>query len=118
MAALESVLVPEPLLGNFVHQRPSDAGRSFERPNILPYNSYQSMHLPPKQSILLPENSGITGPTKAFANPTPLGLASFGFNAFLLSILNWHTRDVTSPSIIIGAAFAYGGLVQLLAGMW
>jgi len=27
-------------------------------------------------------------------------------------------RDITEPNIVVGPAFAYGGLVQLCAGMW
>jgi succinate-acetate transporter protein len=28
------------------------------------------------------------------------------------------TDGLSKPNIVVGAAFAYGGLVQLLAGMW
>lgn len=55
---------------------------------------------------------------RKFANPAPLGLSAFALTTFVLSLINLSTRDITSPSIVIGAAFAYGGLVQLLAGMW
>ena len=55
---------------------------------------------------------------KVFANPAPLGLSAFALTTFVLSLINMGTRGVTEPNIIIGAAFAYGGLVQLLAGMW
>ena len=27
-------------------------------------------------------------------------------------------RDIKEPNIVVGLAFGYGGLVQLLAGMW
>ena len=27
-------------------------------------------------------------------------------------------RDLTAPNIVVGLAYGYGGLVQLLAGMW
>lgn len=50
------------------------------------------------------------------ADPAPLGLAAFALTTFLLSAKNagWtHGTDAW-----IGYAFAYGGLVQLLAGMW
>ncbi|CAK3822669.1 hypothetical protein BTJ68_05861 [Lecanosticta acicola] len=57
-------------------------------------------------------------PTNNFANPAPLGLAGFAFTTFLLSIINLGTRGLATPSIVIGPAFAYGGLCQLLAGMW
>lgn len=57
-------------------------------------------------------------PTKNFGNPAPLGLSAFALTTFILSLLNFHTRNLATPSIVIGPAFAYGGLVQLLAGMW
>ncbi|KAH8668266.1 GPR1/FUN34/yaaH family-domain-containing protein [Tricladium varicosporioides] len=52
------------------------------------------------------------------ANPSPLGLCGFALTTFLLSAINLETLGVTKPNIIIAGAFAYGGLVQLLAGMW
>jgi succinate-acetate transporter protein len=50
------------------------------------------------------------------ANPAPLGLAAFALTTFLLSAKNagW-TRGTDAW---LGYALAYGGLVQLLAGMW
>jgi uncharacterized protein len=50
------------------------------------------------------------------ADPAPLGLAAFALTTFLLSAKNagWtHGTDAW-----LGYAIAYGGLVQLLAGMW
>jgi len=50
------------------------------------------------------------------ADPAPLGLAAFALTTFLLSAKNagWtHGTDAW-----LGYAVAYGGLVQLLAGMW
>lgn len=55
---------------------------------------------------------------RKIANPAPLGLCGFALTTFVLGCINMGTRDITSPSIVIGAAFGYGGLVQLLAGMW
>lgn len=55
---------------------------------------------------------------RKFANPAPLGLSAFALTTFLLSLINLQTRGVATPSIVIASAFAYGGLVQLLAGMW
>lgn len=55
---------------------------------------------------------------RRFANPAPLGLCGFALTTFLLSLINLGTRGLTQPNIVIGAAFAYGGLCQLLAGMW
>jgi hypothetical protein len=50
------------------------------------------------------------------ADPAPLGLAAFALTTFLLSAKNATWTDGTDAWL--GFAFAYGGLVQLLAGMW
>ncbi|GAB2803654.1 GPR1/FUN34/YaaH family transporter [Actinoallomurus bryophytorum] len=52
----------------------------------------------------------------AIADPAPLGLAAFALTTFLLSAKNAAWTDGTDAWL--GFAFAYGGLVQLLAGMW
>ncbi|KAK2590488.1 Meiotically up-regulated protein 86 protein [Conoideocrella luteorostrata] len=55
---------------------------------------------------------------RKLANPAPLGLCAFALTTFVLSAVNTHTRGVTVPNIAVPLAFGYGGLVQLLAGMW
>jgi uncharacterized protein len=50
------------------------------------------------------------------ANPAPLGLCAFALTTFVLSAAN--AKLYTGPSVVIGLAFFYGGLAQLLAGMW
>ncbi|CAG8476027.1 2153_t:CDS:2 [Cetraspora pellucida] len=52
------------------------------------------------------------------ANPGPLGLSGFALTTFVLSIHNAGSTDIAAPNITIGLALFYGGLVQLLAGMW
>jgi succinate-acetate transporter protein len=49
------------------------------------------------------------------ADPAPLGLAAFALTTFLLS---GHNATFIPDAIWVGAAIFYGGLVQLLAGMW
>ncbi|KAJ5676227.1 hypothetical protein N7462_009124 [Penicillium macrosclerotiorum] len=56
--------------------------------------------------------------SRKFANPAPLGLCAFALTTFVLSAINMGARDLTAPNIVVGLAFGYGGLVQLLAGMW
>jgi succinate-acetate transporter protein len=53
----------------------------------------------------------------AIADPAPLGLAGFALTTFLLSAFNagW-TRGGGGEWLAF--AFAYGGVAQLLAGMW
>jgi len=57
-------------------------------------------------------------PKKSFANPAPLGLSAFALTTFVLSLINLNTRGVDTPNLVVALAFGYGGLVQLLAGMW
>lgn len=57
-------------------------------------------------------------PTRKFANPGPLGLSAFALTTFCLSLVNVQARGVSNASGVIGLAFFYGGLIQLLAGMW
>lgn len=63
---------------------------------------------------------GLYKPTteRKFANPAPLGLSAFALTTFVLSLINIGVRGVSEAGIVIGLAFGYGGLVQLLAGMW
>jgi succinate-acetate transporter protein len=52
----------------------------------------------------------------AVANPAPLGLSAFALTTFVLSCAN---AGFFSPAnVVLGLALFYGGLVQLLAGMW
>ncbi|KAI0881423.1 GPR1/FUN34/yaaH family-domain-containing protein [Annulohypoxylon maeteangense] len=55
---------------------------------------------------------------RKFANPAPLGLSAFALTTFVLSLINCGARDITKPNIALALAYGYGGLVQLLAGMW
>ena len=49
------------------------------------------------------------------ADPAPLGLAGFALTTFLLS---GHNASFIPDLIWVGPALFYGGLAQLLAGMW
>jgi hypothetical protein len=57
-------------------------------------------------------------PTPAIANPGPLGLAAFATTTFILSMFNAGLVSTTAEPIVFGVALAYGGLAQMLAGMW
>jgi uncharacterized protein len=52
------------------------------------------------------------------ADPGPLGLAAFALTTFVLSMINANLVGGKSEPIVFGLALAYGGLAQLLAGMW
>jgi succinate-acetate transporter protein len=53
----------------------------------------------------------------ALANPGPLGLVGFGFTTVILSLVNAGVLPKAGEGVIIPLAFAYGGLIQILAGL-
>jgi succinate-acetate transporter protein len=59
-----------------------------------------------------------TGASWVPANPAPLGLAGFGITTLVLSMINSNLVGAASTPVVLGLAFAFGGLAQLLAGMW
>lgn len=52
------------------------------------------------------------------ADPGPLGLAGFAGTTFFLSAINTGILPETVTGVVLGLALFYGGLAQLLAGMW
>src|SRR5207237_3071270 len=54
-------------------------------------------------------------PLAPVADPAPLGLAAFALTTFMLS---GHNATVIPDAVWVGAALFYGGVIQLLAGMW
>jgi len=60
-----------------------------------------------------------SAPSPAIADPGPLGLAAFALTTFLLSAVNAHwTNGNSAGTAFLGYALAYGGICQVLAGMW
>ena len=52
------------------------------------------------------------------ADPGPLGLAAFAMTTFVLSMFNSQLVSDAGEPVVLGLALAYGGIAQLLAGMW
>jgi succinate-acetate transporter protein len=52
------------------------------------------------------------------ADPGPLGLAAFAGTTFVLSIFNADLVSSRGLLVVLGLALAYGGIVQLVAGIW
>jgi len=63
-------------------------------------------------------STGAAAATPTIANPGPLGLAAFALTTFVLSMFNAGLVSSAGEPIVFGLAFAYGGLAQVLAGMW
>jgi uncharacterized protein len=58
------------------------------------------------------------GPARFIAEPAALGLAGFGLSTMALSFINVGVLSAVDLPVVLGLALAYGGIVQLLAGMW
>ena len=57
-------------------------------------------------------------PATGIADPAPLGLAAFALTTFLLSGANAGWMTHATSNAWLPYALGYGGVVQLLAGMW
>lgn len=55
---------------------------------------------------------------RMIADPAPLGLAAFALTTFLLSLVNAGVIPKDTEPVVLGVALAFGGIAQLLAGMW
>jgi succinate-acetate transporter protein len=65
-----------------------------------------------------PARAGTARLPEVIADPAPLGLAAFALTTFVLSFFNAGWVNSAGEPIVFGLAFAYGGLAQVLAGMW
>jgi succinate-acetate transporter protein len=63
-------------------------------------------------------DSALLLPGAHIADPAPLGLAAFALTTFVLSVINAGIIPDTVEPVVFGLALGYGGLAQLLAGMW
>jgi uncharacterized protein len=52
------------------------------------------------------------------ADPAPLGLGAFALTTFMLSSFNSGLAPKSAEVVVLGVALFYGGIAQLLAGMW
>lgn len=58
-------------------------------------------------------------PAPSIADPVPVGIAGFAMTTFVLSCINaGFFGGPTATPMVLGLTIFYGGLVQLLAGMW
>jgi succinate-acetate transporter protein len=65
------------------------------------------------------EGRGVMPPVApAIGDPAPLGLAAFALTTFVLSFFNAGLVSDKGTPVVLGLALAYGGIAQLLAGMW
>ncbi|WFD28756.1 Meiotically up-regulated protein 86 protein [Malassezia nana] len=97
----ERSTLPLPPYGRHAHSRFRDMDEQFNRafggefqPGLYPYKDRKQ------------------------PNPAPLGLCGMAMCNFLLALVNMGTEGLSSPALLISVGFVYGGLIQILAGMW
>lgn len=56
--------------------------------------------------------------TTKVADPAPLALGAFGLTTFLLSWINAGFASPAEIPVVIATAWFYGGVIQVLVGMW
>ncbi|CAG8899747.1 unnamed protein product [Penicillium egyptiacum] len=69
--------------------------------------------LPPRQE---PQPSPFE--VRKFANPAPLGLCAFALTSFLSNCINLNVGGIQAAGVSVSLALNYGGIAQVLAGMW
>ena len=67
-----------------------------------------------------PHVAAAAAPTAGWtpADPGPLGLACFALTTFVLSMFNAGLLNEAGEPVVYGLALMYGGIAQVLAGMW
>ena len=78
----------------------------------------------PMATAASPTSSGIAESVAPSANPAPLGLIAFGMTTLLLGAINAGFISAApgptagSAAVVLAMAVAFGGVGQILAGMW
>lgn len=54
----------------------------------------------------------------AIADPGPLGLSAFAVTTFVLSAVNAGLIPLGVKTVVLSLALFYGGIVQIIAGVW
>jgi succinate-acetate transporter protein len=60
----------------------------------------------------------VAAAVQQIADPGPLGLAAFAMTTFVLNVFNTNLVNSKLDAAVLPLALFYGGLAQLLAGMW
>jgi succinate-acetate transporter protein len=57
-------------------------------------------------------------PGRGIANPAPLGLFAFGLTTLMLNLVNAGAVERDTTALVLAYGIFFGGLCQLIAGMW
>lgn len=103
----------------------SQASMDSQSPTPVPSPDSQHHYAPlppstPEGRTLPCKHDHVSSPAEVrkFANPAPLGCCAFALTSFVSNCMNLYMIDKPTPNLDIGLALTYGGIVQVLAGMW
>src|ERR1700694_2856550 len=71
--------------------------------------------VPVVAAVVIPAAVAVVTPG---ANPAPLGLVAFGLTTLLLSFINAGIIPADSIAVVLATAIPFGGVAQILAGLW
>lgn len=74
--------------------------------------SARSSHSTPRQLLVAGSSH------RKIANPLPNGTYAFASTTLLLSLYNLHVQEVQVPNGVLTLSLMFGGMSQLLAGLW
>ena len=72
----------------------------------------RSSHSTPRQLLVAGSSH------RKIANPLPNGTYAFASTTLLLSLYNLHVQEVQVPNGVLTLSLMFGGMSQLLAGLW
>jgi succinate-acetate transporter protein len=80
----------------------------------------EANRIPPREADVAPAVDPTDGRGGGWtpADPGPLGLAAFATTTFALSMINANLVSATALPIVAVIALAFGGIAQLVAGIW
>jgi len=82
------------------------------------HNKPQDVHIAMTEDRFARLVDTLRPPTSGLGNPGPLGLGAFALTTFVLSTFNAGLLDKSLEGVVLPLALWYGGIAQILAGMW
>ena len=109
--------------GSATYPNVTGSGSASSSSNFIPHPTAHIIpaHLGNPSFVYQDEVNGyLSKQFPTIGNPAPLGLCGFALTTFVLSMYNVGASVATSGpnGAVMGLALFYGGLIQLLAGMW
>lgn len=78
----------------------------------------EASHTGPREADVAPAPAPRERAFWAPADPAALGLSGFALTTFILGLVNTSVINGKDVFVVLSVAAAYGGITQLLAGMW